>query len=437
MIQQNISEYPPLPTRHVFWTNIVGVGFVKSPFRISIALLLWMLLAVFAGSRLASAQAPIPDLPYVLVDTADNSVLAENRMHERWHPASLTKLMTSYVVFRAIQAGEIQLGSPVTITPNAAKTPPGKMGYKAGTQLRFDMALRALIVKSANDIAVALAESLAGTVPAFVDRMNYEAQRLGLSNTHFANPNGLHDRKQYVSARDLVVLSSAIWNEFPQYREIFETPTITDGKKSYTSYNLLLERFEGTTGMKTGFICAAGYNIVASVERGGRRLVAVVLGAGSQGERAEIAASLILKGFETNSSRNIADLPTPATPVGPADMRKILCTEKAIKNRYDPASETAVLKSPILNPRKVTTTPFEIRLDGIDADPSPAWQSRGIVLKKIPIPTRRPDIAAGIAPNFNPNAPKLNVDGETLTAPTLRGSIPLPTRKPLQPVLVQ
>ncbi len=206
----------------------------------------------------------------------------------------------------------------MTFTKNAPSTPPGKMGYKAGTQLRFDMALYTLVVKSANDVAVAVAESVAGTVPAFVDRMNAEAARLGLSNTNFANPNGLHDKEQFVSARDLVILSSAIWNEFPQYREIFETPTITSGKDSHTSYNLLLERFDGTTGMKTGFICAAGYNIVASAERGGRRLVAVVLGASSQTDRTVIAARLFLKGFRVTGR---------PTDVGPGRARRTLSVQ--------------------------------------------------------------------------------------------------------------
>ena len=170
------------------------------------------------------AEQPLPDTPYVLVDAADNTVIAANRLDERWHPASLTKLMTAYVVFRAIKSGEISAGSPVTVTATAAKTPPGKMGYRQGTTLRFDMALYTLIVKSANDVAVAVAESLAGNVPAFVARMNDEANRLGFSNTRFVNPHGLHDTGQYVSARDMVILASAIWNEFPQYRAMFETP---------------------------------------------------------------------------------------------------------------------------------------------------------------------------------------------------------------------
>lgn len=376
-------------------------------------------------SAKAKAEEAFPNIPYILVDAADNSVLAENRIHERWHPASLTKLMTAYVTFKAIQNGEISVGSPVTFTKNAANTPPGKMGYKEGTQLRFDLALYTLIVKSANDVAVAIAESVSGSVPAFVSRMNDEALNLGLTNTNFSNPNGLHDPNQFVSARDLVILSSAIWNEFPQYRPVFETPTITAGKKSYTSYNLLLERFDGTTGMKTGFICSAGYNIVASAERAGRRLVAVILGASSQTERAELAARLFLKGFENRSGQKMSDLAAPQTPSGPKDMRGILCTEKVRQTRYDPASENAVIKSPYLHERKITTAPVEITLGKITGEPSPGWLSRAFVPAKVPLPTKRPDYGV------------VNIDGEVLDSATLRGTIPLPTKNPRHSAIVQ
>ena len=377
------------------------------------------LLAVILGFAKAHAETPLPDIPYVLVDAADNTVIASNRMDERWHPASLTKLMTAYVTFRAIETGEISPGSPVTFTANAAATPPGKMGYGKDTVLRFDTALYTLVVKSANDVAVAVAESVAGNVPAFVDRMNNEARRLGLSNTNFNNPNGLHDANQYISARDMVVLSSAIWAEFPQYREIFETPTIEAANKRYTSYNLLLERFEGTTGMKTGFICAAGYNIVASAERDGRRLVAVVLGASSQTQRAEIAARLFLKGFANPAGTPMSAIPVPAQISGPRDMRPVLCTQKARESRYDPASENAVLNSPFLEKRRITKTPVVISTGGVDGEPSPAWLARAFVPKRVPLPVKRPDYVV------------VNVDGDAIGSSTLRGTIPVPSKNPL------
>lgn len=377
-------------------------------------------------SMSAHAQEPLPDIPYVLVDTNGNQVLASNRIDERWHPASLTKLMTAYVVFRAIGDGEITIGSPVTITQKALNAPPSKMGYPKGSLLRFDTALRILVVKSANDIAVAIAESLAGDLDAFVGRMNDEASRLGLSNSRFVNPNGLHDAAQYVSARDMVILSSAIWNEFPQYRELFETPAINDGKKTHYSYNLLLERFDGTTGMKTGFVCASGYNMVASAERAGRRLVAVVLGADSQTERAVVAARLLLKGFDQVQGSQMALIPKPAIPVGPTDMRPVLCTEKARQARYDPAAETAVIKSPFLADRKITRNPVSVTLGNIDGEPSPAWMARAFVPQRVPLPVKRPEYRL------------VDVDGILIDRPpTSRGAIPVPTRKPVISSVVQ
>ncbi|MCB1384540.1 MAG: D-alanyl-D-alanine carboxypeptidase [Nitratireductor sp.] len=375
------------------------------------------------GPVRAHAQAGLsdisPDIPYVVVDTADNSVLAENRLHQRWHPASLTKLMTAYVTFRAIADGEISAGSPVTVTANALKAPPSRMGYPKGTQLRFDTALRILIVKSANDIAVAVAESLAGSVEDFVARMNAQARRLGLTNSHFVNPNGLHDADQYVSARDLVILSSAIWNEFPQYRDLFETPTIQTGDKLHTSYNLLLERFDGATGMKTGFVCASGYNIVTSAERDGRRLVAVVLGTSSQTERAELAARLLLAGFDTPSGRPMADFAPPAAPSGPVNLRNTLCSKEAREARYDPASENAVITSPYLHQRQVTRVPVQVETGGIDGEPSPGWLSRAFAVSKVPLPTRRPDYAV------------VDIHGEALGSEALlRGAIPVPLPSP-------
>lgn len=380
---------------------------------------LLVMVLVSAAAQAQENGPSFPDIPYVLVDTAGNRVLAANRIDDRWHPASLTKLMTAYVTFRAIEQGEISPGSPVTVTATALNVPPSRMGYPKGTTLRFDTALQILIVKSANDIAVAVAESLAGTTEAFVARMNGEAKRLGLENTRFVNPNGLHDTGQYVSARDMVILSSAIWNEFPQYRELFETPTIKAGDRLHTSYNLLLERFDGATGMKTGFVCASGYNIVASAERNGRRLVAVVLGASSQTERAELAARLLLRGFATPEGRPMAAIARPGAPVKPVNLRPVLCTEKARQGRYDPASETAVIKSKWLHPRQVTRMPVIVATGGTDGDPSPAWLARAFIPSRVPLPVRRPEYSV------------VGVDGEALDSDALlRGSIPVPVRRP-------
>ena len=390
-----------------------GAMFVRT------AILFLMVVAVQLSALRARAEE-LPNLPYILVDADARVVLKENRAFERWHPASLTKLMTAYVTFHAIADGEIQLGSPVTMTPRSTRVPPSRMGYKAGEQLRVDTAITILLVKSANDVAIALGESVAGSVEAFVSRMNAAAKRLGMEDTHFVNPNGLHDSAQYVSARDMVTLSAAVWNEFPQYRKIFETPSIRAGGKVEYSYNLLLERFDGATGMKTGFVCAAGYNMVASAERNGRRLVAVVFGAMSQGERATMAAQLLDEGFSMTGGSPLSEFRRTGNPVGPESQRSRVCSEQAVKNRYDPLPETAVLKSPHLHERRVTRDPVTVSLGGIDADPSPAWMARAFLPGgAVPVPEPRPDYVI------------VNVDGDAIIPGSLRGGIAVPTPNPV------
>lgn len=393
------------------------MGIAKSRILAKLAVL------VLAFMHLAAAPAradALPDIPYMVIEPASGTVLAANRIDERWHPASLTKLMTAYVTFRAIEAGEIAAGSPVTVTANARRVPPSRMGYAEGTVLRVDNALAILIVKSANDVSIALAESVAGSVPAFVARMNDAARELGLSDTRFVNPNGLHEKDQYSTARDLVVLSRAIWNGFPQYRNLFETAAIKAGDAVHYSYNLLLERFPGTTGMKTGFVCASGYNIVASAERGGRRLVAVVLGADSQTERAVTAARLLTEGYAASSGRPIATLQRPASATGPVDQRPRICSQAAREARYDPLPQTARIVSPWLEERKPSGNPIVIAAGGVDAPPSDAWLARAFMPDRVPLPEPRPDYQV------------VNLDGETpSSADLLRTTIPVPLESPL------
>jgi len=303
--------------------------------------------------------------------------------------------MTIYVTLRALAAGEISPGSPVTISAKASKEPPSKMGYKPGTQLRFDTALKILVVKSANDVAMAIAESVAGTEAAFVERMNAEAARLGMADSRFANPNGLHDTAQYTTVRDMALLATHILDEFPQYAPYFAIPTIKAGDKVEHSFNLLLERFTGADGMKTGFVCASGYNMVASATRNGRQLIAIVFGTDSQTARAVEAARLLLQGFEKSGGPSIETFVSARPPVPPRSQRATMCSEAALKARYDLMPGDMVINSALLSPR-VPGAPVTVSTGGIDAPPSSSAvaaqaPSGGKGPKgKIPIPTRRP-----------------------------------------------
>lgn len=340
-------------------------------------------------TQMAIAQDISTKNPYILIDVASGNILAEQKSNDRWYPASLTKLMTAYVTFRAIKAGEIEEGSPVVISAAARRQPPSRMGYKEGVRLRIDAALKIIIIKSANDVSLALGEAVAGSLSAFVERMNVEAKRLGMVNTRFRNSNGLHNEAQYSSARDMALLSAQILREFPQYAYMFEAAAIKTPSTTHFSYNLLLERFTGANGMKTGFVCASGYNMSASATRNGRTLVAVVLGTDSQTDRAVTAAQLLEKGFKSNSGLGNIFTNPAIKGANPVNMRPVLCTEQARATQYNPGAGQARINSPFLNPRSPSSKILDVRTGGITAQPAKA--SGLEIASRIPVPTPRPD----------------------------------------------
>jgi D-alanyl-D-alanine carboxypeptidase len=255
-----------------------------------------ILLAAFSGAASrADAEAAL------LVDAATGKVLhAENATYP-WYPASVTKLMTTYTTLKAIREGKVTLDSLITVTPEAAAERPTKMGFKVGTTLTIDNALKMMLVKSANDIAMALAQGVGGSVDGFAEMMNDNARLLGMTQTHYVNPNGLPDDRQYTSARDLAILARALIRDFPQYDPYWHISSIRYGRRVYHNYNTLIDRYPGADGMKTGFICASGFNLVATATRNGKRLIAVVLGSYSSSVRAQKAAQLLEAGFNSGS----------------------------------------------------------------------------------------------------------------------------------------
>jgi len=279
--------------------------------------------------------------PLLVVDRATLEVLYAEDAGRPWHPASLTKLMTAYVVFEELAKGTVTMDTPVTISRNAFNQAPSKSGLPIDGSVSLKDALYILIVKSANDIAVAIAETVGGTEAAFVGKMNDAAQRMGLTATHFVNPHGLHDPAQVTSARDLAIIGLYIEQSFPQYMPMFSTGVVKLGKARMESNNGLLEGFVGTTGMKTGYVCASGLNIVATVDRDGRRLMAVVLGGSSGRERNERAAGLFLdalNGRMAPTGQTVLDLPN-AVGAAPVDMRSMICGKEA--KTYVAAQEAA------------------------------------------------------------------------------------------------
>lgn len=270
--------------------------------------------------------------PALVMDVASGNVMHAVDAHAPWHPASLTKMMTIYVAFRAVQQGRLGMQSMLRVSPLAARQAPSKMGYRAGTEVSLEAAIMMLMVKSANDISVTVAEGVSGSLEAFVAEMNAHAQALGMNSTVWRNANGLHHPEQVTSARDMALLARSLIVDFPQYQGFYRQPAITAGRRTMRNFNALIGRYAGADGMKTGFICASGFNLVGSATRDGRRHVAVVFGAPNARARAERAADLLERSFAFGASPfgrdlpNIRVLPRPLeTPSVAPNMRSEVC----------------------------------------------------------------------------------------------------------------
>ncbi|MBN8910592.1 MAG: D-alanyl-D-alanine carboxypeptidase [Rhizobiales bacterium] len=237
--------------------------------------------------------------PALVFDPADGRVLYAEDADDHWHPASLTKIMTAYLTFEALKSGKLTLEQRIPYSERAQSQPPSKLGLNLTATLTIDQALKALIIKSANDVAIMLAEAIGGTQPEFVAHMNQTAQRLGMTRTTFVNPNGLPAFEQVTTARDLAKLARAVINDFPEYMSYWSMFDAKIGKIHIGTHNGLLRTFDGADGMKTGFICDSGFNVVASATRDGRRIMAVVLGEPTGKQRTIRAANLLEHGFES------------------------------------------------------------------------------------------------------------------------------------------
>jgi D-alanyl-D-alanine carboxypeptidase len=244
------------------------------------------------------APAPATASPALVFEPFNGTVFYAEDPDAAWFPASLTKLMTAYVAFQALKEGTVKLDSPVVCSKKATQQAPSKLWLKEGESITLEVALQVLIVKSANDVAMMIAETVAGSEEAFVARMNEAAKHLNMTRTVFANPNGLPDERQVTTARDLAKLARAIIIEFPEHAALFTTVTVQVGKQTLRTHNGLLVNYPGADGMKTGFICDSGFNVVASATREGRKLVAVILGEPSVASRRERAIDLLDNGFK-------------------------------------------------------------------------------------------------------------------------------------------
>ncbi len=275
------------------------------------ACLVWL---VAAGVPLEPARAG----PVILVEAGSGRVLYAEEQDHQWYPASLTKVMTAYLAFEAIRSGRLKLTDTVVVSEKALEQAPSKLGLPIGTEIGVDVAIRALVVKSANDVAIMLAEKIGGSEEGFVQLMNDTAKRLGMSRTQFVNPHGLPVPGQISTARDLARLARAALQDFPEHGAVWGLSEMQLGEQRLRSHNGLLRSFEGADGIKTGFICDSGFNVAASATRDGKRLIAVVLGEPSGDDRNLRAASLLNHGFETAAWKVRFGVPTIETmPIDP------------------------------------------------------------------------------------------------------------------------
>lgn len=356
---------------------------------------------------------PARATPMLLVDMETLSVLQAEDAGQPWHPASLTKLMTAFVAFEQVALGRITLDTPVVLSRRAVALPPSRSELPAESAISLRDALYILIVKSANDVAMGIAETIGGTEGEFVAMMNDAARRMGMTGTHFVNSHGLHDSAQVTTARDLAILTLYIHQTYPQYDEMFGTETVRLGSRTYESQNHLLTQFAGTTGGKTGYVCASGLNLVVTVERGGRQLLAVVLGASSSRERNERAAEMVLRGLSgPGGTQNLLQLANVAA--APTDMRRLICG--ADSAQYVAGREAAF-------PMGMQGQPSYLN----DEIPGRTYVATdlGRIRVGIPLPRPRPSFAPAVASAYVAEGLRGPVDVSTLP-PT----IPFPRPRP-------
>ena len=242
----------------------------------------------------------------IIIDADSGEILSSSAADQLRYPASLTKVMTLYITFDALEKGLIRMDDKLPVSRNAANRSPSKLGLRAGEKISVRDAIMALVIKSANDCATVLAEGLGYSEENFAKTMTKVARELGMKNTTFKNASGLPNRAQKTTARDMALLGAAMYHHFPQYYKLFSAKKFTYKGKTYYTHNHLLKSFEGADGMKTGFTNAAGFNIITSAERNGNRVIAVTMGHDTAKLRDRKVAKLMNMGLEKLAAANLS-----------------------------------------------------------------------------------------------------------------------------------
>jgi D-alanyl-D-alanine carboxypeptidase len=289
-------------------------------------------LSILLAAGLLLTPLSVGASPMLLVDASSGDILAAQDATRSWHPASLTKMMTAHLALTAVRSGRVSMDTSIVLSPKAAAQAPTKLGVPPGTSLRLEDALTVIMVKSANDVSVAIAEAIGGSEESFVAAMNAEARRLGMTGTRFVNATGLHDDRQVTNARDMAVLMLVLLSYHADYMDLLRTPSVTVNGRMLKNTNKLVEDYAGLEASKTGFVCASGFNVAVSALRGNRRVIGVVLGSPSAATRTLVMRELLNTGL-TEGASPVGNLRTTKAdgPMPAADLRRLKC------GRQDPA----------------------------------------------------------------------------------------------------
>jgi D-alanyl-D-alanine carboxypeptidase len=306
------------------------------------------------GQRTATASSSYsPGYAAIVVDANTGATLHSASADAIRHPASLTKIMTLYMLFERLESGRLSLDSPLRVSEHAADQSPTKLGLREGGTITVEDAIKGMVTRSANDAAVVVAENLAGSEDEFARQMTRKARALGMSNTVYRNASGLPDSAQVTTARDQATLGRAIQERFPRYYRYFSTRSFTFRGQRIANHNRLLGRVEGVDGIKTGYIRASGFNLVTSVRRNGRHVIAVVLGGASAGSRDARMRQLLAQHVDSASTRRTASMIAEATSrEAPAPLAT--AAQPSIAERFEMASAGHV---PVRAPNTISAAP--------------------------------------------------------------------------------
>lgn len=317
----------------------------------------------------ASGVARAQEYAAYVMDARNGKAIHAVNANKRLAPASLTKMMTLYVVFDAVRMGKMSLDQKVTISENAASEPPSRLGLRAGQQIELRYLIRAAAIKSANDAATALGEAVAGSEPAFADRMNQYAAAMGLSDTHFVNANGLTAEGHYSSARDMAEIGRRLFFDFPQYYNIFGRISASAGVATVQNTNRrLLDAYPGADGIKTGYTKAAGFNLVSSAERDNERVIVAVFGGKSTAARNAEVMRLMDLGF--------AKMPSRVRIAAPAPLRTRAAPAAVAVAAAAPAQEPREPRASTAGVAMVAVDPATTRALAASSRPMPRWMGR-------------------------------------------------------------